>query len=386
MALVLGFAATGVRAASDSEIIRDVFYSFSNGEQRLIRTMTAHPSDSGKFQGGLQKILDAKSDPARFAAEKERFQLEWRGTVSSWASGYSSGDKTITGQMSSIPKPSRKEFSAAAPWMAKIDQDSFSGGLYDGVIGKMNPYEAAYSIAGLQGLSKKKAAETEQKLKDNSSYPTRLVAGFILDDTRKKFQGDLKDVQTAYARDKSKIAAKSKTLLAQLKAMKAAGVDADFDGSVKKKPGSTPVVVASGEKPTVPEIGKGKEVPVDGKKEKPKEGELKKAPVDSGEKDTFRIKEPPSPQVAAKKPNLFASLSNLAPKTDDDAFASRKGSSGAGIGTMIKEVFKKPAVAMGTGALLGGLIGFLFGGPIGAAIGAVIGAAAGGVTASKLKD
>ncbi|PCI32081.1 MAG: hypothetical protein COB53_12735 [Elusimicrobia bacterium] len=117
LALVSGFAVTDVSAASDNEIIRDVFYSFSNGEQRLIRTMTAYEPTSEEFQDGLQAVIDAKGDPERFESEKNRFRLLWRGRVDDWSQRYEAKDPAILGSMSKISTPSREEFAAAAPWM-----------------------------------------------------------------------------------------------------------------------------------------------------------------------------------------------------------------------------------------------------------------------------
>ncbi|PIP83900.1 MAG: hypothetical protein COR54_07060 [Elusimicrobia bacterium CG22_combo_CG10-13_8_21_14_all_63_91] len=383
--LLLGSASAPVFAAADAEITRDVFYGFSNGEQRLIRTMTAHPAANREFSGGLQRVLSAKNDPELLKTEIQRFRLQWRGKIDDWAARYESGDQALTAGMSSVARPSREDFARAAPWMAKIDREKFSGGLYDGVIGKMNPYEAAYSIAGLQGLSKQKADESAKKLEENSGYPTRLVAGFILDDTRQKFKGDLGDVRTAYARDKKTVLAQLQGLEAAAKLAKkkvdpedAANAGADFDGT-KEKPSGDTVVVDSGN-PPLPAVGDGEEAAP--KRDDAEKGRLASTKKPEGEPRT----EPPSPVLSGDSKPSFGLGMLPPPKTDDEKFASRKGSASVGIGEVAKAIFQKPAVAMGAGMTLGGLLGFLLGGPIGAMIGAALGAMGGGLAASKLKD
>jgi hypothetical protein len=391
LSLLAGISPALSAAPDDNAIIRKVYYGFSNGEQRLIQTMTAHPSASGDFQGGIDRVLSAKDDPGRLETEVQRFRLQWRGKIDDWARRYAAGDKTLMSGMSTIPRPTREEFGRAAPWMATIDKAHFKGQLYDRVIGKMNPYEAAYSIAGLKGLEAAKVEESKKKLVDNAGYGARIVSGVILDDTREKFQGDLTKVRAAYKRDKESVLAQLKDFAARDKLAKRrvdpetakADGDADFDGA-KRKSSAPPVVAGTGEK-KAPSVGKGVEVdPSKGERKRdlpgPEEGT-----VVASNKPAAALKPPPSPNADAGR-KASSKFDIPPPKTNDPEFSSRKSGKGARLGRIAKALFQKPAVAMGTGMVLGGLLGFLLGGPIGAAIGAALGAAGGGLLSAKLQD
>ncbi|PCI40279.1 MAG: hypothetical protein COB53_01385, partial [Elusimicrobia bacterium] len=186
----------------------------------------------------------------------------------------------------------------------------------------------------------------------------------------------------AYQADKPTVLAQLRGIEATLQLVKnrvdpvdLAEAGAAFDGAGRKTDSEQVVVAAQDQ--AVPSLGEIKEVETTPLEQElaglgPKEGTLVASNKSAG-----------ALQPARPRRTLPA-FEMPPPKTDDEAFQSRKGSTG--VGAVIKEFLKKPAVAMGVGALLGGLLGFLFGGPIGAAIGIALGAASGRVLSEKLQD
>jgi len=379
-------SATPALAASDDDIIRDVFYSFTAGEQRLIQTMWADPAQDSAFQQGLQTVIAAKGDPKQLEAAKLKFRSNWTDRVNDFSTKYQAQDATLVQGMAKLPKPTAAQFHQTLPWLAKLDNEHWSGGLAKGASEKMNPYEANYSLAGLSGLSDAQRTAMIDRLESNSWAPTGSVLNVMLDENQKKLSGDLGDVSRGYA-------ARSRTVKEQLARAEAAlrtvsndlpqtgqspedarnAADAVFDGAAPGERRNTPpVVVGDQSGQPDPDAVPGGEVTQD----RP----TQEAANRTGEVTSPGLKPSTGNPGTAPRASLGGRLRVPPPKTDDAAFQSRKGSSTAGIGAILK----KPAVAMGIGAVGFGLVALAVGaGPVGLAVAGLFGLLLGGMIAKK---
>lgn len=404
--LVLALGACDAFAAGPSDVVVEVFNSFSPREQRLIYAVTADPAVEGRFGAGLAEIAGKQGKPDEYEAAKLKFQLDWLGKINEFSGKYRSGDPALQARMGQIPKANLNELiekeeakarsgdSSNLAWFVEYDRSKWEGKLLPAVWDKVEDAPMLeYSIAGMRSMTSTQKKELIDKLDAAKSwyYSAAGTAEEIVKQTKAEFIADLGKAQGDYARraqtareQLAKISTRLETVLAKkpgaAQPEDLAGAGAGFDGGkTLKDREESPVGAGSGEKEAPPVAGSEK-TPGDRKDA----GALKPS-LPGGESSGAKTSpsgEPPSPVPPSS--GGFSLRGGNGPNLKADENFGKSAPEKEGIGAKIAQAFKSPKIGAVAGGLLGGLLGFLFGGPIGAVIGLAAGAAVMGAASRAL--